>query len=67
VDFFAAAVPSPFAAVAIEHLGDYLGEEGETRVRVAYGGNYQQLAALRRKYDSTNFFRLNQNIAPASR
>jgi hypothetical protein len=46
---------------------NYLGEEGEARVRAAYGANYQRLAALKRKYDPTNFFRLNQNIAPASR
>jgi FAD/FMN-containing dehydrogenase len=123
VDFFAADVPSPFAAVAIEHLGgaigrvgerdtafshrraqhsclvlrawrdpassedniawgrscygavesfleqgvyvNYLGDEGESRVRAAYGANYQRLTALKQKYDPTNFFRGNQNIQPA--
>lgn len=123
VDFFASAVPSPFTAVAIEHLGgaigrvgeretafshrraqhsllvvrwwqdpaeseenmawgrrcygvaepfleegvyvNYLGDEGEARVRAAYGPNYERLAALKKKYDPTNFFRLNQNIEPA--
>jgi hypothetical protein len=122
VDFFARAVPPPFAAVAIEHLGgaiarvgeretafghrlaehsclilrawrepaessanmawaracygavepfleegayvNYLGDEGETRVRAAYGANYDRLATLKRKYDPTNFFRLNQNVSP---
>jgi hypothetical protein len=39
-----------------------LGEEGEQRVREAYGQNYQRLLALKQKYDPTNFFRLNQNI-----
>ncbi|MGH6689698.1 MAG: BBE domain-containing protein, partial [Gammaproteobacteria bacterium] len=125
VDFFAAAIPSPFAAVAIEHLGgavarvgeretafshrraehsvlvlrawrdtaeserniawgrachgvvepfleqgvyvNYLGEEGETRLRSAYGGNYQRLASLKQKYDPTNFFRQNQNILPGGK
>ena len=33
-------------------------------VRAAVGRNYGRLAALKRKYDSTNLFRLNQNIDP---
>jgi FAD/FMN-containing dehydrogenase len=41
-----------------------LGEEGEERVRAAYGPNYERLVALKNKYDPTNFFRLNQNIKP---
>ena len=41
-----------------------LGEEGEDRVRAAYGPNYERLVALKNKYDPTNFFRLNQNIKP---
>jgi hypothetical protein len=125
VDFFAAAVPSPFAAVAIEHLGgaigrvgeqetafshrraqhsclvlrawrepsaspdnsawaracygalepyleqgvyvNYLGEEGESRIRAAYGAHYDRLAALKQKYDPTNFFHGNQNIRPTGK
>jgi len=43
---------------------NYLGNEGAERVRAAYGPNYDRLVALKRKYDPTNFFRLNQNIAP---
>ena len=39
-----------------------LGEEGEDRVRAAYGQNFDRLVELKRKYDPTNFFRLNQNI-----
>ncbi len=42
-----------------------LGEEGEQRVHEAYGKNYERLAALKQKYDPTNFFRLNQNVGPA--
>jgi hypothetical protein len=41
---------------------NFLGDEGDDQVRVAYGANYERLASLKRKYDPTNFFRLNQNI-----
>ena len=44
-----------------------LGDEGESRAREAYGANYERLAELKNKYDPTNFFRLNQNIAPHAR
>jgi len=43
-----------------------LGENDEERVPAAYGTNYQRLAALKKKYDPDNFFRLNPNIKPAS-
>ncbi|MCP3760698.1 FAD-binding oxidoreductase [Streptomyces sp. TBY4] len=122
VDSFASAVPPPFAAVAIEHLGgaisrvgegdtafshrqathsllvlrmwqdpaesaenmawgracydaaepfldngvyvNYLGDEGEARVRAAYGAGYERLVEVKTRYDPTNLFRLNQNVAP---
>ncbi len=42
---------------------NYLGEgEGDDRVKAAYGPNYERLVELKKKYDPTNFFRLNQNI-----
>ena len=41
-----------------------LGEEGEDRIKEAYGAHYEQLVALKDKYDPTNLFRLNQNIRP---
>ena len=43
---------------------NYLGDEGEAKIRAAYGDNYERLAAIKNKYDPTNFFRLNQNILP---
>jgi FAD/FMN-containing dehydrogenase len=44
---------------------NFLMEEGEERIRQAYGADrYDRLKALKRKYDPDNFFRLNQNIPP---
>jgi hypothetical protein len=44
---------------------NFLGEEGQERVRAAYGdAKYERLRALKRNYDPTNFFLLNQNIQP---
>lgn len=40
-------------------------EEGDEMMRQAFGRKYERLAALKQKFDPTNFFRLNQNIKPA--
>ncbi len=54
----------PFMADAV--YVNYLGEEGEERIRSAYGvAKYERLVALKKKYDPSNLFRLNQNIGPA--
>jgi hypothetical protein len=52
--------PFSTGAVYVNNLGD----EGEDRVRAAYGPNYQKLVTLKNKYDPENLFRLNQNIRP---
>jgi hypothetical protein len=44
---------------------NYLGNEGEDRVRAAYGPDiYDRLVAVKNEYDPSNLFRLNQNIKP---
>jgi FAD binding domain/Berberine and berberine like len=40
-------------------------DEGETRVKAAYGDNYVRLAEIKKKYDRSNLFRVNHNIRPA--
>jgi FAD/FMN-containing dehydrogenase len=39
-------------------------DEGTERVQASYRGNYNRLVAAKAKYDPTNLFRVNQNIAP---
>ncbi len=47
---------------------NFLGDEGEERVRAAYpGSTWERLVEIKGRYDPTNLFRLNQNIPPASR
>ncbi len=57
------------AALRQEDKGAYanfLGDEGEERVRAAYpGATWDRLVAIKRRYDPGNLFRLNQNIPPA--
>jgi len=44
---------------------NYLSDEGDERVRAAYGGeHYARLVELKRTYDPENVFRNNQNIKP---
>lgn len=45
---------------------NFLMEEGDERVQKTYGSNYVRLAEIKAKYDPGNFFRVNQNIRPAT-
>ncbi|MDE3228574.1 MAG: FAD-binding oxidoreductase [Chloroflexota bacterium] len=41
-------------------------DEGQEQVRAAYRENYERLAQIKKRYDPTNLFHMNQNILPAS-
>jgi len=58
--FHEALQPYTSGAVYVNDLGN----ESRERVRQAYDGKYKKLTVIKRRYDPTNFFRLNQNIEP---
>jgi FAD/FMN-containing dehydrogenase len=46
---------------------NFLGDEGEERVRAAYpGATWDRLRQIKARFDPTNLFHLNQNIPPAA-
>jgi FAD/FMN-containing dehydrogenase len=44
---------------------NFIGDEGQARVRAAFGDAYDRLARVKAAYDPENLFHLNQNVAPA--
>jgi hypothetical protein len=48
------------------HLLSALDVEGDDVIKTAFGPNLARLAAIKEKYDPTNFFRVNQNIKPGA-
>jgi len=56
------AALQPFTSNA--HLLSILDSDDDGIVNTAFGANLSRLAAVKQKYDPTNFFRVNQNIKP---
>jgi hypothetical protein len=44
---------------------NFMMDEGQDRVRASYRENYDRLASIKRKYDPSNLFHVNQNIRPS--
>ena len=44
---------------------NFMMEEGDERIHATYGAHYNRLAQVKKKYDPTNLFCVNQNIKPA--
>jgi FAD/FMN-containing dehydrogenase len=61
-ELFNALTPHATGSVYV----NFLSEDEQTRVRSAYGRNYDRLVELKARYDPENLFRMNQNIAPAT-
>lgn len=51
-----------FTTGVYSNLADTSGEG----VRAAYGGNYERLVTIKKKYDPGNLFRLNANVPPGA-
>jgi len=64
-EFWGAMQPCSTGSVYVNYLGREA-DEGPERIKAAYGPEkYARLLALKKKYDPTNLFRLNQNIKPS--
>jgi FAD/FMN-containing dehydrogenase len=57
-DFYKACAPYAAGSVYV----NFLTQDESNRIREAYGGNYQRLLEIKRRYDPENLFRSNQNI-----
>jgi FAD/FMN-containing dehydrogenase len=62
-DYWAAVHPFDLGGAYPNFMMD---DEGEARLKATFGDNYLRLAALKKKYDPANLFRVNQNIRPAA-
>jgi len=58
--FFSAAAPFAAGSVYI----NFLTQDEGARIQEAYGGNYDRLVQVKRRYDPENLFRFNHNIRP---
>jgi hypothetical protein len=60
-DYWAALHPYSAGGAYVNMMMD---DEGQERVQASYRDNYARLAEIKKKYDPTNFFHVNQNIQP---
>jgi FAD/FMN-containing dehydrogenase len=60
IDYFDALHPHSMGGAYVNMMMD----EGQERVQASYGGNYERLKQIKRKYDPNNLFHTNQNIQP---
>jgi len=59
-EFFAKSQPFASGGAYI----NFLTQDETDRIAFAYGATYDRLVELKKKYDPTNLFRMNQNIKP---
>ncbi|CAN5781961.1 FAD-binding oxidoreductase [soil metagenome] len=59
-EFFATSQPFASGGAYI----NFLTQDENDRIAFAYGATYKRLVELKKKYDPTNLFRMNQNIEP---
>jgi hypothetical protein len=59
-EFFTRAQPFASGGAYV----NFLTADEADRVASAYGPTYRRLLELKKRYDPTNFFRMNQNITP---
>ena len=60
-EFFAKSQPFASGGAYI----NFLTQDETDRIAFAYGATYNRLVEIKKKYDPTNLFRMNQNIKPA--
>ncbi|HEY8238712.1 MAG TPA: FAD-binding oxidoreductase [Candidatus Limnocylindrales bacterium] len=66
MDAFAAAIQAASGATSDCAYVNFVGDEGEARIHDIYpDATLARLTEIKRRYDPTNVFRLNQNIPPA--
>ncbi|HET9519452.1 MAG TPA: FAD-binding oxidoreductase [Candidatus Limnocylindrales bacterium] len=64
---WAAAFHEALAPKSTGVYSNFLADEGDERIREAYpAATYARLADVKRRYDPSNLFRMNQNIRPAA-
>ncbi|MBI1940466.1 MAG: FAD-binding oxidoreductase [Acidobacteria bacterium] len=61
-DYFDALHPYSAGGAYVNFMMD----EGQGRIEATYRDSYKRLTEIKKKYDPTNFFRVNQNIKPAA-